>query len=440
AAFGPAGFGVPEITDLHASPSKTGNNSEPLTYIGCCEGSACTVSIDLTVLSGQSPFTYLWSNGETTQDLTNACAGEYTVTVTDANGCSSATSITVEQEEEGIIVSNQPDDVIVDCTEDIPAVINPVFTDACLGVLPYSYMSVDNTINTCADEIVRTWMAYTDCDTATVVQVITISSNEAATITVPAGGTINCNETPSFGTPTIDENCSNNTGGQTPPSCNTTVNLDIEDGNQQPTRVLNFGDVLCINGSGTYYGTIKVQNGGHVIVCGNATILGSVAIQPGGSYWHSQSTGFIGSLAVYGNEYIGEASCGGSQNEVTITSQDSQTGNECSGSYTRTWTATDDCDNTYTASQTFTYSDDEAPSITAPAGGVIACDASPVFGTPTYDDNCSSVTISSVDSSTGDDCAGSYTRTWTATDACDNSAVASQTFTYSDDEAPSITA
>ncbi|MBK8192273.1 MAG: T9SS type A sorting domain-containing protein [Lewinellaceae bacterium] len=52
-------------------------------------------SIDLTVNSGQTPYTYLWSNGSTTQDLTNLAAGTYCVTVTDATGCTATTCATV---------------------------------------------------------------------------------------------------------------------------------------------------------------------------------------------------------------------------------------------------------------------------------------------------------------------------------------------------------
>lgn len=42
--------------------------------------------VDITVLGGTAPYSYTWSNGATDEDLV-AAAGEYTVSVTDANGC-----------------------------------------------------------------------------------------------------------------------------------------------------------------------------------------------------------------------------------------------------------------------------------------------------------------------------------------------------------------
>jgi hypothetical protein len=51
-----------------------------------CNGAA-TGTVTSTVAGGTAAYTYLWSDGSTTADLNNVLAGTYTVTVTDAHGC-----------------------------------------------------------------------------------------------------------------------------------------------------------------------------------------------------------------------------------------------------------------------------------------------------------------------------------------------------------------
>ena len=53
-------------------------------------------SIDITVSGGTAPYVFLWSNGATTEDLANVSSGTYSVIVTDANGCTSTESFTVD--------------------------------------------------------------------------------------------------------------------------------------------------------------------------------------------------------------------------------------------------------------------------------------------------------------------------------------------------------
>ena len=61
-----------------------------------CFGNS-TGAINATPSGGSAPYTYSWSNGATTQNLTAIPSGSYTVTVLDANGCTATATVIITQ-------------------------------------------------------------------------------------------------------------------------------------------------------------------------------------------------------------------------------------------------------------------------------------------------------------------------------------------------------
>jgi hypothetical protein len=92
-------------------------------------------NINLNINGGEAPYTFIWSNGATTEDLSNIPSGPYAATVTGANGCQISASFDV------------PEDVIIPNLSGIP---QP--NTACVGPngsvnLSISPSSLNYTIN-----------------------------------------------------------------------------------------------------------------------------------------------------------------------------------------------------------------------------------------------------------------------------------------------------
>ena len=71
-----------------------------------------TTDIINTVAGGAMPYTYAWSNGETSQNLESVVAGTYSVTVTDNNGCIVSESVFLTEPELFTIVVSSSDDAM----------------------------------------------------------------------------------------------------------------------------------------------------------------------------------------------------------------------------------------------------------------------------------------------------------------------------------------
>ena len=61
-----------------------------------CNSGVNNGKIFITGLTGNPPFSYLWSNGETTSSITGLTNGVYTVIVTDNNGCTLSQTTTID--------------------------------------------------------------------------------------------------------------------------------------------------------------------------------------------------------------------------------------------------------------------------------------------------------------------------------------------------------
>lgn len=88
----------------------------------------CDGKIDIVVTPSNGNYTYQWSNGKSSQDLSDLCEGNYTVTVTDESGCTKilTTNICCCEEEVWIDDGDDYDLITGNCyPEDASTWVNP---------------------------------------------------------------------------------------------------------------------------------------------------------------------------------------------------------------------------------------------------------------------------------------------------------------------------
>ena len=348
-------------------------------------------------------------------------------TATDA--CGNVDSLffnVVIYDNEAPVLAPAPANVTVSCS----AIPNPPIlnaTDNCDDMPTVTVNDVPTVdFNGCISQIIRTWTAEDDCgNTSSASQTITVFDNTAPTFAgVPASVSLNCTAAvPAPPVVTASDAC----------------DLDVP---------VTFSQTVTVGSSMTGCYTL-VRNWTATDNCGNTAVASqtitvfdntppTLAGVPANANYDC-STAVPGAAVVTASD-----AC---DSNVPVIFGEVINGNATSGCFSivRTWTATDDCGNSVSASQTITVTDNTAPTLSGvPADLTLACELTvPVAANVTASDACdANVPVVYNQNITGDPTTGCYeiTRTWTATDDCGNTSIASQTITVEDDNAPVLSA
>ncbi len=355
--------------------------------------------------------------------VNGTCANQktvrYTWTLKDKCGNTNERTQTIQIVDTQVpVITNTPPNVTVSCGN-IPLKQDPTFTDNCSASNNLNITFLEETIpGNCANNktIKRTWTARDECDNqSTYVQTITVKDLTAPTFSsLPADINVSCTNIPANAILTVSDSCDMNpsltfTSVQLPGSCpneytiqNTWITKDACQNERTHIQKINVSDKEKPS---------FVNFPADVVVeCHNIP----VAVTP--TFTDNCSS-------------------------VTISFTETKTPGSCTGKYTinRTWLLTDACNNTFTKTQTIQVVDIKAPVMTGvPSNVSVNCNAIPSIPVVTATDLCDPNPVITFQETKSTGCSGSYTitRTWKATDVCNNQQTLTQLITVIDNEKP----
>lgn len=169
-------------------PQEKLNAVTDATRVGCYGESSG--SIDLTLSGGTAPYSIQWSNGLTNEDISQVAAGSYTVTVTDANGCTIAEQINLTQPASPLTSSITINDV--KCYGDASGQIQAQLSG---GTGPYTYAWNSQSGNNIFDQLTAGsyQLSVTDANGCILQQSITVNEPQAPLLANTQITNIDCN-------------------------------------------------------------------------------------------------------------------------------------------------------------------------------------------------------------------------------------------------------
>src|SRR5690606_29760710 len=97
---------------------------------------ASTGQVYVSVGGGHTPYTYSWSNGDTTKNLSDVIPGVYTLTVRDSVGCTAQVSLTVHADTVNQLAASVTSVVDAICSGTLHGEVNVSVSG---GAAPYTY-------------------------------------------------------------------------------------------------------------------------------------------------------------------------------------------------------------------------------------------------------------------------------------------------------------
>ena len=146
-------------------------------------------SASVSVQGGTAPYSYNWSNGGVTQTITGLASATYTVTVSDANGCTQTQSVVINGPSNPLSLtasSNNPS-----CSGTNNGNINITVTG---GTAPYSYMWIDGSTSEDRTNITAGSWTVTVLDAAGCnIQLCIVLSSPNPIVISAVAGNVSCN-------------------------------------------------------------------------------------------------------------------------------------------------------------------------------------------------------------------------------------------------------
>jgi gliding motility-associated-like protein len=203
-----------------------------------CYGDA-NGTIDLTVGSGQSPYTYQWDNTSTVQDPNGLIAGTYSVVVTDNAGCTATISETVGTPQAIVLTDTHTDPTCSTLADDGVITINTTggiapyqytwsnsaTTSSLQSLSPGNYSVVVSDLNSCTATATFT-LSYIYDFAVKATPAVTIDLAESATLSYTITG--NSGNVSTVWSPSYGLSCTDCGGPTAAPSKSTLYQIDIK--------------------------------------------------------------------------------------------------------------------------------------------------------------------------------------------------------------------